>query len=74
MVVAHYQLLLSVFQDVVKELFSQFGSVQSVELRDHPGSFQDVGPKLSEFFQPVAKQVSSFCCEPTPYFPRSFVI
>ncbi|XP_042361534.1 ribosomal RNA-processing protein 7 homolog A [Plectropomus leopardus] len=43
-------------QDVVKELFSQFGSVQSVELRDHPGSSQDSGPKLSRFFKPVEKQ------------------
>ncbi|KAF1379166.1 hypothetical protein PFLUV_G00173250 [Perca fluviatilis] len=43
-------------EGVVKELFSQFGCVQSVELRDHPGSFQDSGPKLSRFFKPVAKQ------------------
>ncbi|KAA8584831.1 hypothetical protein FQN60_003525 [Etheostoma spectabile] len=28
----------------------------SVELRDHPGSSQDSGPKLSRFFKPVAKQ------------------
>nr|XP_046272291.1 ribosomal RNA-processing protein 7 homolog A [Scatophagus argus] len=41
---------------VVTELFSQFGCVQSVELRDHPGSFQESGPKLSKFFKPVAKQ------------------
>ncbi|KAM8724374.1 ribosomal RNA-processing protein 7 homolog A [Acanthopagrus schlegelii] len=43
-------------EGVVKELFSQFGSVQSVELRDHPGSFQESGPKLSRFFKPAAKQ------------------
>ncbi|XP_070779797.1 ribosomal RNA-processing protein 7 homolog A [Enoplosus armatus] len=43
-------------QGVVKELFSRFGSVQSVELRDHPGSFQDSGPKLSKFFKPAEKQ------------------
>ncbi|XP_026201937.1 ribosomal RNA-processing protein 7 homolog A [Anabas testudineus] len=41
---------------VVKDLFSQFGSVQSVELRDHPGSFKDSEPKLSKFFKPAEKQ------------------
>ncbi|XP_071330511.1 ribosomal RNA-processing protein 7 homolog A [Trachinotus anak] len=41
---------------VVRELFSQFGSVQSVELRDHPGSFQESGPKLSKFFRPAEKK------------------
>ncbi|XP_068606378.1 ribosomal RNA-processing protein 7 homolog A [Brachionichthys hirsutus] len=41
---------------VVKELFSKFGCVQSVELREHPGSPQESGPKLSKFFKPVAKQ------------------
>ncbi|XP_074511607.1 ribosomal RNA-processing protein 7 homolog A [Sebastes fasciatus] len=43
-------------QDVVKELFSQFGSVESVELRDHPGSTRESGPKLSRLFKPVEKQ------------------
>uniref|UniRef100_A0A3Q3W3Z4 RRM domain-containing protein n=1 Tax=Mola mola TaxID=94237 RepID=A0A3Q3W3Z4_MOLML len=43
-------------EDVVKELFSQFGSVHSVELRDHPGSSQESGPKLSTFFKPLTKQ------------------
>ncbi|XP_073350660.1 ribosomal RNA-processing protein 7 homolog A [Pagrus major] len=43
-------------EGVVKELFSQFGSVQLVELRDHPGSFQESGPKLSSFFKPAEKQ------------------
>eukprot|EP00064_Thunnus_orientalis_P006337 superscaffoldBa00000656_g6353 len=43
-------------EDVVKELFSQFGSIQSVELRDHPGSFQQSGPTLSRFFRPAEKQ------------------
>lgn len=47
------------FQGVVKELFSQFGCVQSVELMDHPGSSQETGPKLSSFFKPAAKQVST---------------
>lgn len=52
--------LLSVFQGIVKELFSQFGSVVSVELMDHPSSLQESGPKLSKFFKPVEKQVD-FC-------------
>ncbi|XP_054464087.1 ribosomal RNA-processing protein 7 homolog A [Anoplopoma fimbria] len=43
-------------QAVVKELFSQFGCVQSVELRDHPGSSQESGPKLARCFKPVEKQ------------------
>ncbi|XP_029914938.1 ribosomal RNA-processing protein 7 homolog A [Myripristis murdjan] len=41
---------------VVKELFSQFGAVQSVELRDHPGAFQHSGPKLATFFKPAEKK------------------
>ncbi|XP_059204480.1 ribosomal RNA-processing protein 7 homolog A [Centropristis striata] len=48
-------------EDVVKELFSQFGSVQSVELRDHPGSSQESGPKLSRFFKPAEKQGFKVC-------------
>lgn len=51
--------LLVVFQDVVKELFSQFGSVQSVELNDHPGLPRESGPKLSKYFKPATKQVGS---------------
>ncbi|XP_076607863.1 ribosomal RNA-processing protein 7 homolog A [Chaetodon auriga] len=43
-------------EGVVKELFSQFGSIQSVELRDQPGSSHEHGPKLSKFFKPVQKQ------------------
>ncbi|XP_061702504.1 ribosomal RNA-processing protein 7 homolog A isoform X2 [Syngnathoides biaculeatus] len=43
-------------EDVVKELFSHFGSVQSVELGDNPGSFYQSGPKLSRFFKPAKKQ------------------
>ncbi|XP_071758145.2 ribosomal RNA-processing protein 7 homolog A [Centroberyx gerrardi] len=43
-------------QGVVKELFSQFGTVQSVELRDHPGAFQYSGPQLAKFFKPAEKQ------------------
>lgn len=41
---------------VVKRLFSQFGNVHSVELRDQPGSSQHSGPKLSSFFKPPDKQ------------------
>uniref|UniRef100_G3NW42 Ribosomal RNA processing 7 homolog A n=2 Tax=Gasterosteus aculeatus aculeatus TaxID=481459 RepID=G3NW42_GASAC len=41
---------------VIKELFSQFGSVQWVDLRDHPGSSPESGPKLSRFFKPAEKQ------------------
>ncbi|XP_023287371.1 ribosomal RNA-processing protein 7 homolog A [Seriola lalandi dorsalis] len=43
-------------QAVVRDLFSQFGSVQSVELGDHPGSFQESGPKLSKFFKPAERK------------------
>ncbi|CAG5897461.1 unnamed protein product [Menidia menidia] len=43
-------------EGVVKDLFSQFGSVDSVELRDHPGSFQDDGPRLSRLFRPAEKK------------------
>uniref|UniRef100_UPI0037E86565 ribosomal RNA-processing protein 7 homolog A n=1 Tax=Semicossyphus pulcher TaxID=241346 RepID=UPI0037E86565 len=43
-------------EGVIRELFSQFGDVQFVELRDHPGSSQEAGPKLSKFFKPVSKQ------------------
>ncbi|XP_004071853.1 ribosomal RNA-processing protein 7 homolog A [Oryzias latipes] len=41
---------------VVKELFSQFGGIESVELRDHPGSSQESGPKISKLFRPAEKQ------------------
>ncbi|KAK9535516.1 hypothetical protein VZT92_007891 [Zoarces viviparus] len=43
-------------EGVVKEMFSQFGCVRSVELRDHPGSSKESGPKLSRFFKPADKQ------------------
>ncbi|KAK5856676.1 hypothetical protein PBY51_008257 [Eleginops maclovinus] len=43
-------------EDVVKRMFSEFGSVQSVELRDHPGSSHESGPKISKVFRPAAKQ------------------
>ncbi|KAM4531150.1 ribosomal RNA-processing protein 7 homolog A [Odontesthes bonariensis] len=43
-------------EGVVKDLFSQFGSVESVELRHHPGSSQESGPRLSRFFRPAEKQ------------------
>ncbi|XP_028268254.1 ribosomal RNA-processing protein 7 homolog A [Parambassis ranga] len=41
---------------VIRELFSQFGPVESVELRDHPGSSNESGPRLTKFFQPADKQ------------------
>ncbi|XP_017272124.1 ribosomal RNA-processing protein 7 homolog A [Kryptolebias marmoratus] len=41
---------------VVKDLFSQFGSVRSVELKDHPGSSEEPGPRLSRLFRPAEKQ------------------
>ncbi|XP_075879712.1 ribosomal RNA-processing protein 7 homolog A [Nelusetta ayraudi] len=43
-------------QGIVKELFSQFGTVQSVELNDHPGLPRDSGPNLSKYFKPAEKQ------------------
>nr|XP_057905373.1 ribosomal RNA-processing protein 7 homolog A [Doryrhamphus excisus] len=42
-------------EDVVKQLFSQFGPVKSVELGEHPGAFHS-GPKLSKHFTPAQKQ------------------
>ena len=54
-----WTVLLFVFQAVVRELFSQFGCVQSVELRDHPGSVQESVPKLSKFFRPAEKTVGA---------------
>ncbi|XP_046893992.1 ribosomal RNA-processing protein 7 homolog A [Hypomesus transpacificus] len=43
-------------EPIVKELFSQFGPVQSVELRDKPGSSEHTGPKMSKYFTPTQKQ------------------
>ncbi|XP_077414879.1 ribosomal RNA-processing protein 7 homolog A [Vanacampus margaritifer] len=43
-------------EDVIKELFSQFGSVQSVELSNHPGLSHQSGSTLSTFFKPAEKQ------------------
>ncbi|KAM4717375.1 ribosomal RNA-processing protein 7 homolog A [Anableps anableps] len=43
-------------ESVLKDLFSQFGSVASIELRDLPGSSQESGPKLSKIFRPANKQ------------------
>ncbi|KAK7939357.1 hypothetical protein WMY93_002683 [Mugilogobius chulae] len=42
-------------EEVIKRLFSQFGNVNSVELRDQPGSTQHHGPKLSSVFKPPEK-------------------
>lgn len=67
-----------VLQGVVKDLFSQFGSVESVDLRDHPGSFQESGPRLSRFFRPAEKQVDLCCCAGfslfTAYFRSCFTL
>nr|XP_054601369.1 uncharacterized protein LOC107373204 [Nothobranchius furzeri] len=43
-------------EDVVRELFSRFGSVSLVELRDNPGSSEDSEPTLFSFFKPAEKQ------------------
>ncbi|KAI5087574.1 ribosomal RNA-processing protein 7-like A [Silurus meridionalis] len=43
-------------QSVVKDLFSQFGRVQSVELSEKPGAAEDKQPNLSPYFTPVHKQ------------------
>ncbi|XP_074552956.1 ribosomal RNA-processing protein 7 homolog A [Halichoeres trimaculatus] len=43
-------------EGAIRELFSQFGNIQSVELRDHPGSSQESGPTLSKVFRPATKQ------------------
>ncbi|KAM4634486.1 ribosomal RNA-processing protein 7 homolog A [Polymixia lowei] len=40
----------------VKELFSQFGTIRSVELGDQPGSFKQSGPQLAKIFKPAEKQ------------------
>uniref|UniRef100_A0A3B4A401 RRM domain-containing protein n=1 Tax=Periophthalmus magnuspinnatus TaxID=409849 RepID=A0A3B4A401_9GOBI len=42
-------------EDVIKRIFSQFGNVNSVELRDQPGSSPHHGPKLSNVFKPAEK-------------------
>ncbi|KAL7829934.1 hypothetical protein AOLI_G00308190 [Acnodon oligacanthus] len=43
-------------ESVVKELFSQFGSVQSVELSEKPGSPEPETNSLSKYFRPAQKQ------------------
>ncbi|XP_034046864.1 ribosomal RNA-processing protein 7 homolog A [Thalassophryne amazonica] len=43
-------------ENVMKDLFSLFGTIESVELRDHPGSFQHSGPKLAWIFKPAEKK------------------
>lgn len=43
-------------EDVVKDLFNQFGAVQSVELRERPGASDPSESKLSRYFTPKQKE------------------
>ncbi|KAM6956962.1 ribosomal RNA-processing protein 7 homolog A [Aplochiton taeniatus] len=43
-------------ESVVKELFSKFGPVHSVELREKPGAFEHAEIKLAKAFTPAQKQ------------------
>ncbi|KAL4658024.1 Gastric cancer antigen Zg14-like [Arapaima gigas] len=43
-------------EEIVKDLFSSFGNVQSVELRDKPGTPESSEPKLSKYFRPSLKK------------------
>ncbi|KAG7326054.1 hypothetical protein KOW79_010979 [Hemibagrus wyckioides] len=43
-------------QSVVKDLFSQFGPVQHVELSEKPGAVEDKQPELSPYFTPAQKR------------------
>ncbi|XP_036392095.1 ribosomal RNA-processing protein 7 homolog A [Megalops cyprinoides] len=43
-------------EDVVRELFSQFGPIQSVELREKPGTTDPKESKLSKYFTPAQKE------------------
>lgn len=43
-------------EGILKDVFGQFGPVQSVELREKPGSLEHSGPKLSKYFTPTQKQ------------------
>ncbi|XP_053494440.1 ribosomal RNA-processing protein 7 homolog A [Ictalurus furcatus] len=43
-------------QSVVKDLFSQFGPVQDVELREKPAVAEDKQPELSPYFTPAQKK------------------
>ncbi|XP_030649671.1 ribosomal RNA-processing protein 7 homolog A [Chanos chanos] len=43
-------------QNVLKELFSRFGPVQSVELCEKPGASESTEPKLSKYFTPAEKE------------------
>ncbi|KAL0992983.1 hypothetical protein UPYG_G00101800 [Umbra pygmaea] len=43
-------------EGTLKEIFSQFGPVKSVELREKPGSFEPSESKLSKYFTPAQKQ------------------
>ncbi|XP_035258541.1 ribosomal RNA-processing protein 7 homolog A [Anguilla anguilla] len=41
---------------VVRDLFSQFGPIQSVELRERPGTAEPAESKLSRYFTPAQKE------------------
>uniref|UniRef100_A0AAY5K1I5 RRM domain-containing protein n=1 Tax=Esox lucius TaxID=8010 RepID=A0AAY5K1I5_ESOLU len=43
-------------ESVIRELFSQFGPVQSVELREKPGSSENATSKLAKYFTTAQKQ------------------
>ncbi|KAJ7992636.1 hypothetical protein DPEC_G00280730 [Dallia pectoralis] len=44
-------------EGVIRGLFSQFGPIQSVELREKPGSFEHSTSKLAKYFTPARKRV-----------------
>ncbi|KAJ8377363.1 hypothetical protein AAFF_G00260920 [Aldrovandia affinis] len=43
-------------EQVVRELFSQFGEIQSVELREKPGATEPTESKLSKYFTATQKE------------------
>ncbi|KAI1886746.1 hypothetical protein AGOR_G00198980 [Albula goreensis] len=43
-------------EEVVRELFSQFGPIQSVELKERPGGTESTESKLSKYFTPASKE------------------
>uniref|UniRef100_A0AAY4D3C6 RRM domain-containing protein n=1 Tax=Denticeps clupeoides TaxID=299321 RepID=A0AAY4D3C6_9TELE len=47
-------------KDTVKSMFSKFGTIQSVELTEKPGTSEAAEPKLSECFAPSTKQSQGF--------------
>ncbi|KAJ8363314.1 hypothetical protein SKAU_G00121450 [Synaphobranchus kaupii] len=49
-------ILLNGSQGEVRELFSQFGPIQSVELRERPGTAEPTESKLFKYFTPTQKE------------------